>query len=157
MLNESRPEPSAGRGALAMVGYCSHQLSVQLPYLSVLNGSPGTCQNVGMLRTEVVLTPQSKSETVCDAAGVSMNSKVSSEVLPLILRNFSEFWKDDKKTWCFRRTTSRAKIERCSPLSESDQLLRDQGELRSPSFTPETSTPHDNELGRGGKQLAQGP
>ena len=84
-----------------MVGYCSHQLSVQLLCLSMLNGSPGTRQNVGMLRTEVVLTPQSKSETVCDAAGVSMNSKVSSEVLPLILRNFSEFWKTIRRRGVF--------------------------------------------------------
>lgn len=50
-------------------------------------------QNVEQSHTDVVLTPQSNSETVEDAAGVSMNSKVSSEVLPLILRNSSEFWK----------------------------------------------------------------
>ena len=53
------------------------------------------------VRTEVVLTPLSKSPNVEGAAGVSMNSKVSSEVLPLILRNSSEFWQDEERRGVF--------------------------------------------------------
>jgi hypothetical protein len=74
-------------------------MSAQLLFCTSRNGSR---QNVGVLRTEVVLTPQSNSETVEDAAGVSMNSKVSSEVLPLILRNSSEFCRKERRRGVFR-------------------------------------------------------
>jgi hypothetical protein len=50
------------------------------------------------LRTEVVLTPQSKSDEMDEGAGgVSIHSKVSSEVLPLILLNPGEFCKTKSK------------------------------------------------------------
>jgi hypothetical protein len=56
------------------------------------------------LHTAVVLTPQSKSDEMTEGAGgVSIHSKVSSEVVPLILLNPEEFCKTKRKGVVFRR------------------------------------------------------
>jgi hypothetical protein len=56
------------------------------------------------LRTDVVLTPQSKSDEKTEGAGgVSIHSKVSSEVVPLILLNPGEFCKTKRKGVVFSR------------------------------------------------------
>jgi hypothetical protein len=94
LLNDSRPEPSAGRGALAMVGYCwlpciscfAHQLRAQ--WLA------GFAEIYCLLLTEVVFTPQSNSGSTGEGAGgVSTHSKFSSDVLLLILHLAGGFCK----------------------------------------------------------------
>jgi hypothetical protein len=62
------------------------------------------CAMAERVRTEVVLTPQSKSDEMDEGAGgVSIHSKVSSEVVPLILLNPDEFCKTKSKGVVFSR------------------------------------------------------
>ena len=61
-------------------------------------------EQLGTVHTEVVLTPQSKSEAMTEGAGgVSIHSKVSSEKAPLILLNPGEFCKMKRKGVVFSR------------------------------------------------------
>jgi hypothetical protein len=78
LLNDSRPEPSAGSGALAIVGYCGRPNVSLLPYQLHAQWLAGFLGIYWLLLTEVVFTPQSNSGVTGEGAGgVSTHSKLS--------------------------------------------------------------------------------
>jgi hypothetical protein len=79
--------PSAGRGALAIAGYCYGRAISSYFANCVSQWQAGYLFVISLEeRTEVVLTPQSNEGVVGDGAGgVSIHSKFSSDVDLLIL------------------------------------------------------------------------